>query len=446
MYKGRMSGLYKSQGRSLGRRHRWLSPLRLLSITLAVQILCLLLWGLTWPGQTPVELSFIVPQDEVHPWQNVIADFEVEHPDIRITLVTDPEATYTTDQREAIYTADFQAEVAQYDLVYMDIVWIPKFAAQLINLMPLIERDGLDISDFLSTELTAGRRGDGLYRLPMRADLGVLYYRQDLLGQAGFSVPSTLAELAQVVTALKQQFSAVDFGYLWQGRSYEGLVTTFVEVMHSFGATWIDPANQQVGLDTAAAMQAAELLRDLLQQGISPPIVTDYTEQSSLEAFQQGQAVFLRGWPYFWTELKAQGWEDRVAIAPPFSFTPTPGVGCRGGWGFGIPRNAAHPDEAWEVIKYFTSEAAQAKFVSVSGFLPSRRSLFQNPDIVAQHPIMPQMLDYLEQSSVFRPSLKQYDAASEILQTALGKILRGQQSVEAAMQQAQRETEALIES
>ncbi|NER82476.1 MAG: ABC transporter substrate-binding protein [Leptolyngbya sp. SIO1D8] len=441
-----MSRLSSFKGRARIHRTRWFSPLRLLTVALVVQISCLLLWGVTWPRQTAIALSFVVPQDELRPWQTVIADFETIHPDIRINLVTDPETTYTTDQREAIYTADFQTDVAQYDLVYMDIVWTPKFASQLVDLMPLIERDGVDISDFLSSELAISRRGDSLYRLPMRADLGVLYYRKDLLNQAGLKLPSTLAELTQAVTVLRQQAPDVDFGYLWQGRSYEGLVANFVEIMSSFGATWIDPQTKVVGLDDPATLRAAKLLRDLLQREISPPIVTDYTEQSSLETFQQGQAVFLRGWPYFWTDLKAGGWEDQVGIALPFSFTSEPGVGCRGGWGFGIPQNTAHPDEAWQAIQYFTSEAAQAKFVLASGFLPSRRSLFQNPEIVAQHPLMPQMLDYLEQSSVFRPSLKQYEAASEILQTTLGKILREQQSVEAAMRQAQLETEALIRS
>ncbi|MEM9002848.1 MAG: extracellular solute-binding protein [Cyanobacteria bacterium P01_F01_bin.86] len=431
--------------RSKKRRKFWLSPLRLLVILLAVQVVCLFLWGLTWPGQAPIDLSFVVPQDEVRPWQTVIADFEASHPHIRVHLVTDPERTYTTDQRKAIYTADFQTEVAQYDLVYMDIVWTPQFADRLVDLMSLVKRDQLDLSGFLPSELDVGVQGDSLYRLPMRSDIGVLYYRRDLLAQAGLTLPSTLAELDQVVRTLKQS-SGENLGYLWQGRSYEGLVSNAVEVMSGFNAIWIDPVSGDVGLDTPATMQAIQLLQGLIQQGISPLIVTDYTERSSLDAFKQGQAVFLRGWPYFWTDMEQQGWQDKVAIALPFSFTTNPGKGCRGGWGFGIPQNATHPEEAWEAIKYFTSEIAQEQFVLASGFLPSRRSLFQNPEIAAKYPQMPQMLEFLEQSSVFRPSLSQYDAASEILQTALGEILRGQRSVQAAMQQAQKETEALVNS
>ncbi|MEO0351350.1 MAG: ABC transporter substrate-binding protein [Cyanobacteria bacterium P01_A01_bin.15] len=424
--------------RSKGRKKRWLEPLKLL---LAVQVLCLLLWGLTWPKPPPMMLSFVVPQDEVRPWQTVVTSFEKSHPNIRISLVSDPITGYTTDQRKAIYTADFQADTAQYDLVYMDVVWPLQFAERLRDLTPYLEKDGVDLSGFLTSEVVAGQLDGRLYRLPMRADIGLLYYRQDLLNQARMELPQTLRELAQVVNGLRP-----NTGYLWQGSRYEGLVANFVEVVDGFGGTWIEPTTGQVGLDTPATVAAAELLQQLIQQGISPDEVITYTEQDSLQRFMEGQTVFLRGWPYFWAELQRSDLAGKVAIAPPFSFSNGSGTGCRGGWGFGIPNNASHPDAAWEAIRYFTSAPAQKQFVLASGFLPSRSALFQDPDIVAQYPQMPQMLAYLEDASIFRPLIEQYGAASEILQTVLGDMLRGQQSAKAAMEQAQAETEALLQS
>ncbi len=410
-----------------------------------MQLLCLVLWGLTWQA-APVELSFVIPQDEALVWQGVIQRFEASHPHIRITPVTDPTETYTTDQREAIYTADFQADVPQHDLVYMDLVWTQQFVENLMDLNEL-EGRGSANTDFLETELALGRGdGTGVYRLPMRTDVGVLLYRQDLLEQAGLSLPKTLEELNQAIATLKQSTNA-DLGYLWQGRSYEGLVVNFVEVLNSFGGTWIEDQmgkDATVGLDQPEAIAAAALLRQLIQDKTSPPIVTDYTELSSLAAFEQGRAAFLRGWPAFWAVLQRQDWGEQVAIAPPFAFGPNPGRGCRGGWGFGIPKHAAHPEEAWEAIQYLTSEAAQKQFVLDSGFLPSRRSLFTDPDIIAKYPFMPQMLEALDQASTMRPVTARYAAASDILQTALGKILRGQQSVEQAMAEAQTATEILM--
>ncbi|MGD1953433.1 MAG: extracellular solute-binding protein, partial [Leptolyngbyaceae cyanobacterium] len=381
---------------------------------------------MTWPKSSPIRLSFVIPQDEVQPWQTVVTGFEKAHPAIQINLVTDPETGYTTDQREAIYTADFQANIAQYDLVYMDIVWPLQFADRLQDLTPYIQQDELELSGFLPTEIAAGQSDGRLYRLPMRADVGVLYYRQDLLKQARMSLPTTLDELFQTVRNVRPET-----GYLWQGERYEGLVANFTEIMEGLGATWIDPAGN-VGLDTPTAIEAATLLKQLIQEEISPDEVITYTEQDGLQRFLEGQTLFLRGWPYFWEEIQRSELAGKVAIALPFSFSDTPGKGCRGGWGFGIAQNADHPDEAWEAIQYFTSEAAQKEFVLASGFLPSRSSLFQDPDIVAKYPQMPQMLDYLQNSSISRPFIKEYGAASENMQTALGDILSKKQSVEAA--------------
>ncbi|MEM9485057.1 MAG: ABC transporter substrate-binding protein [Cyanobacteria bacterium P01_F01_bin.116] len=420
-------------------RRRW-TQLKFLLLLLVVQGLCLLLWGLTWPQTPPVRLSFVIPQDEVRPWEIVVADFEKRHPNIQINLVTNRSTDYTTDQRKAIYTADFQANVAQYDLVYMDIVWPLQFANSLRDLTPYVEKDELDISGFLSSEISAGQLDRRLYRLPMRADVGLLFYRQDLLPKGDASLPNTLAELSQLVSTLKPSV-----GYLWQGRRYEGLVANFIEVLEGLGGTWIDPTTVQVGLDTPTAIQAATLMQQLIQRNISPDEVITYTEKDSLQRFMAGKTIFLRGWPYFWATLQQSALKGKVAIAPPFSFSDTPGRGCRGGWGFGIPKNSAHPDEAWEAIKYFTSPSAQKQFVLASGYLPSRTELFEDPDIVAKYPLMPQILEYLENASVFRPWLKEYGTASEILQTALADMLSGQQSATNAMRQAQTETEALLQ-
>lgn len=426
--------------RSKSLTRRWSKLLKLLILALVVQVVCLLLWGLTWPKPPPITLSFVVPQEEVQSWKTLAADFEQAHPTIRINLVsdTDTDTDFTTDGRKIIYEADFQSGVAKYDLVYMDIVWPLQFADSLRDLTPYIQKDGLDLSGFLPNEVKAGQLDGQLYRLPMRADVGVLYYRQDLLEQAGLSLPRTLAELSQTVDAIE---SAT--GYLWQGSRYEGLIANFVEVMEGMGATWIELPSRQVSLNSSDTVDAAEVLRQLIEQGISPNEVITYTEEDALNRFIQGQAVFLRGWPYFWVKLQQSELKDKVAIARPFSFSETPGAGCRGGWGFGIPKNSTHPEAAWEAIKYFTSETGQKRFVLESGFLPSRSNLFEDPEIKAAYPLMPQLLGYLK-TSTFRPSIKEYGAASEILQKALGEILSGQQSAKEAMAEAQKETEKLL--
>ena len=413
----------------------------LLSLTL---IATLLISYLTVACQQtiPIELSFLIPEEEMTAWETVIVDFEAGHPNIKIRADTSDISgiDYTTDQRKGRYLADLQAKTATHDLVYMDTVWTSQFIPYLKDINPWIKRDKLDTDDFLDYELSTGREEDGLYRIPMNVNMGILYYRKDILEDMNLSIPFTLEELRQSVSTAKQ-LSKIEFGYLWQGASYEGLIVNFLEVMHNFGGVWIDLDMKKIGLEDPESIQSAKLLRQLIEEDISPSSVTSHVERSSFEKFMEGKTLFLRSWPSFWSEIQRREWDDKVGITRPFSFTDIPGNGCLGGWGFGIPKSAKHPNEAWEAIKYFTSAEAQEKFILTYSFLPSRKSIYQSPKIASKYPFMPEMLNYLEKSSVLRPSLKKYDVVSEILQTALGSILNGEESAEVALRKAQSDTE-----
>lgn len=68
-----------------------------------------------------------------------------------------------------------------YDLVYLDIVWVQKFAAAnwLQPLNNFISED--ELKQFLKGDVEGGKYQDSLYRIPFRSDGGMLYYRTDLL-------------------------------------------------------------------------------------------------------------------------------------------------------------------------------------------------------------------------------------------------------------------------
>jgi multiple sugar transport system substrate-binding protein len=397
----------------------------------------------------PVSLSMVISEDKVEKaaWENLAKAFHEKHPNITIELA---HHSNSTNVRESIYRDDFDNANgrAKHDLVLMDVVWIEGFVNDLIDLMPLVKRDDLDIENFLTSEVEVGERGNKLYRIPMYPDIGVLYYRHDFLNKAKVPQPPTLGSLSKVVSKLKK-LPNLEIGYLWQGGPDEGLVANFVEMMNGFGAQWIDKDNQ-VRLSDDKTLEAAKAFKDLFKENISPDIVKGYDETRSLEAFLEGKTAFLRGWPGFWLQIRQDpDLQGKVRIARPFSFSGTPGVGCRGGWGLGISKKAAHPGEAWEAIKYFTSEAAQKQFVIDSGLLPSREALFKDANIIhtkERYLILPKVLEYLKEPPALRPAVKQYRKVSKILQNSLQDMLWGNSSVEEAMKKAQEETNKLLRS
>lgn len=409
---------------------------------LLVQLLGLTIWWVRWPQLNPTVLSFVVPLDEAAGWQRLIDEFEKQNTDVRLQLV---EGTYNTDQVKAIYAADLSGGNPQHDLVYMDVVWLPWFASEgwLQDLSDLLPSE--ELTAFLPSELAAGRYQETLYRLPFRADVGLLFYNRTLMEQLGVEPAQTFDQLVAQSQAVQAQ-GAAPWGYLWQGREYEGLVANFVEVLAGYEGFWIEPETGAVGLDQAAAIAATTFLADTIRQGISPQLVTSYSETESFNQFSQGQSLFMRNWPSFWQQVNQSdsSVQGQVGLAPVVAASGLAAQACRGGWGFGIAQNAAHPEAARRAIAFFTSAAEQKRFVLESGHLPSRSALYADPEIVARYPFFPEMLETLENHSIFRPQIPQYDEASRILQEHLWQALVGQATPQDAMEEAAKKTRKVL--
>ncbi|MBD2436962.1 ABC transporter substrate-binding protein [Nostoc sp. FACHB-110] len=393
-------------------------------------------------AQQPVTLNMLITAPDAQPWrQGLIRDFEADNPGIRLNLVEGPNAT---NLLEDLYTSSFILGESPYDLINMDVIWTSKFAAAGW-LLPLDDRiSQQELAAFSPKDVEGGKYQDKLYRIPMRSDAGVLYYREDLIKQAGLKPPQTFDDLMRISQTLQKK-DKINWGYVWQGRQYEGLVAMFAEVLDGFGGFWVKPDTLEVGLDRPETLKAIEFLRNTVSQGVSPPGVTTYQEEDTRRLFQSGQVAFLRSWPYAWPLAQAENSPIRgkVGIQPMVHAPGYTGAACLGGWGLGIAKSSRHPEEAWKAIQYFTSREAQRRFILSAGYVPSRRELFTDPEIVAKYPHYPHLLEVVD-NAVLRPPIAQYAQTSDILQRYLSAALSGRMNPEQAMQAAAAETRRLL--
>ncbi|MEG3933332.1 ABC transporter substrate-binding protein [Microcoleus sp. T3_B1] len=412
--------------------------LALFAATLAAVLLLFILPALT---QQPVVITMLMQGQDLVNWKPFVKEFEQKNPDIRINLIEGP---FDSNLIENLYTSAFLLGESPYDIINMDIVWVPKFAAAgwVSDLTDRIPPEQL--SKFIQGNVEGGRYRGKLYRIPHASDAGMLYYRKDILEQAKIPAPKTFEEMVKISQNLQKQGKAT-WGYLWQGKQYEGVSAMFVEVLSGFGGFWANPQTFEVGLDKPEAIKAVEFLKNTIASGISPPGVTTYGEEETRLLFQNGKALFLRNWPYVWKLANAEGSNVRgkIAIEPMLSSTGKTGGSCLGGWGWGIAKTSKHPEQAWKAIKYLTSEETQRKFIIQTGLVPSYKSLFTNKEIVAKYPHYPQLLKVVERSAL-RPPLAQYAQASDILQRYLSSAFTGRMSAEQAMKAAASETRNLL--
>lgn len=424
---------------------RWRS-LRLFPTAIALLLAVAIGWMGAGAGRSPaaadpqpIVLRALLPAPFREAMQPAIALFEAEHPEIQLELVAGPNDTSLVSD---LYTTAFLLGNAPYDLVFLDVTWLPKFVAAgwLLDLSDRISPETQ--AEFLPATLRGSFDGDRLYRLPLNAAVGLLYYRQDLMPEP----PQTFAELV----ARSQQLQAegkVDWGYVWQGKQYEGLVCNFLEVLAGKGGYWIDPQSGAVGLDQPEAIAAAEWLRSTITSGITPAGVSNFQENEALKLFETGQSAFMRNWPYAEMllerpESKVQG---KVGITAMVHAPDQNSAATQGTWGVAIASQTPHPEAALMALLALTGTEAQRLISLGSNYIPTRAALYQDPELLAQYPFYAELQPILE-SAVLRAPLAAYDPLSDILQRHLSAVISGQMPAAIALQQAARESRQLLTS
>ncbi len=426
--------------RRLKRLIKKLGILRVLGI-LILWFLIFQFWILPALTQQPVVITMMSQGQDLANWRPFLQEFQAKNPDIRLNVVEGP---FDTNLQENLLTSAFLLGDSPYDILYLDIVWVPKFAAAGW-LRPLDDRmTPQQLSEMVENNIEGGRYEGKLYRIPTTSDAGVLYYRKDLLAQAGAKPPETFQDMVTLAQQLQGKQDNL-WGYLWQGKQYEGVAAMFVEVLEGFGGFWANPDTLEVGLDQPQAIKAVEFLRNTINQRLSPRGVVTFGEEETRLMFQNGQSVFLRNWPYVWKLANQEGSKvkGKIGIAPMLQGAGQRGGSCLGGWGLGISTTTKHPEEAWRVIQYMTSRETMRRFVLETGLISSYKSLFTDPEIVTKYPHFPPLLEAVQQS-VLRPPVAQYAQASDILQRYLSAAFTGAISPEEAMQAAARETRNLL--
>src|ERR1700694_1942212 len=123
-----------------------------------------------------------------------------------------------------IYDNTLRARSGSIDVMSIDVVYPAEFASNGWT-VPLDSRwPASDRANYLPGPVKSCTYNGQVVAAPLRTDLGVLYYRTDIISTA----PNTWNDL---VSMAKRHASKTKYGYVWQGSQYEGLVCDFSEVL-----------------------------------------------------------------------------------------------------------------------------------------------------------------------------------------------------------------------
>ena len=364
------------------------------------------------------------------------------NPGIRVELQRTPD---DASQRHQLYVQWLNARVGNPSILQLDVVWTPEFAAAGW-VLPL---DGYSPgkTDFFPATITANTWAGKLYALPWFADVGLLYRRTDLVPRE----PGTLEEVVSEARTAMARRGGPRYGIVLQAARYEGLITGFVEYLGAFGGRIIDDRGEVV-VNRPEAVRALEFMRDeLYGSKVAPLDALTWHEEEARFAFQNGNAVFMRNWPY---PVAAMSDTAQSKVAGKFAVSPIPASGnapgghstaALGGAQLAINAYTEFPDAAYKLIAYLTAPEQMLERARAVGQYPTRPALYEDARLKGALAIPLDNARRAIESATPRPVTPIYTELSEILQIELHRALVRQAEPREALDAAAAKINALIE-
>lgn len=326
---------------------------------------------------SPDVKAIVAKQIEAYNKQN--ADGEVT------TRITPADTGQAFDQ----FRTQFQAGDADIDVIMGDIIWPPQFASNgwISDLSEQFTT--ADQEAFIPGVITGNTYEDQIYGVPWFTDAGFLYYRSDLLEDAGFSEPpQTWDELKEMASKV-QKDAGTENGFVFTGAQYEGGTVLGLEFIRTSGGDVLD--GDTVIVDSPEAIAGLANQQSLVAEGIAPEAVANFKEDEASGAFLRGDSVFMRMWPYAYDFLGDKELSsitaDQVELTQlPVASEDLPRVNVGGGFNFFINADAGDQEAAYALIEYLTAPEQQKQLAIEGAYLPTLNDLYDDPEIIKAVP------------------------------------------------------------
>ncbi|MCB5177050.1 ABC transporter substrate-binding protein [Microvirga lenta] len=347
-------------------------------------------------------------------------------------------------ERLALYQQLLAAGAGDIDVFQIDVVWTGILGEHFQDLTP--KTQGV-LEQHLPAMVDISRVDGKIVAMPWFADAGLLYYRQDLLEKYNRKVPQTWAELtetARIIQEGERKAGNNDFwGYVWQGRAYEGLTTNALEWIASNNGGTIVNATGEVTIENPNAAEALKTAAGWVGT-ITPEGVLNYTEEESRGVFQAGNAAFMRNWPYAWA--LAQGDDStikgKVGVAPlPKGGADGRHAGTLGGQLLAVSKYSKNAEAATDLVMYLTNRDEQKRRAVEGSFNPTILTLYEDADVTKASPFIGNLRDVFA-NAVTRPSGvtgDNYNKVSTEFFNAVHQVLSKRSEPEQALQRLDRD-------
>jgi len=342
---------------------------------------------------------------------------EINKGKIEVIAIDLPYKIFTTNKRKELITKNLRNSSSRIDIYAIDVVWGERFikwAEPLNSYFSTKEIDSIfdEAKNYCYFDST-------LYSIPFFVDIGVLYYRDDLLKEMDnyenlikkISSGISWEELVNIKTPKSK------YKYLFQADNYEGLMCNFLEIAGRNSFYNSNFEDLKFRKDTLS--ERLNFIRDLIyRQKFIPEEVIGFDENKTFSFALENDVPFFRGWPTGKRNIilnkKLIPKLKHLKFAPLPKFAGESPVSTIGGWNLIVSKNSKYKDESIAFIKFLLSKSSQKYIWENNGYLPVLKSFFTNSLYLNKYPEL-KLFKSLIESGVYRIKHPQYTRISDIL-------------------------------
>ncbi len=368
----------------------------------------------------------------------LIAEFERDHPGIRVDIQHIPWSA-AHEKLLTAFAADGLPDVCQ-----LGNTWIPEFAAlgTLEPLQPYVDASPVvEQADYFPGIWDTNVIDGELYGVPWYVDTRLLFYRKDILAQAGVDAPpTTWREWEAAMAAIKREVGPRRYAILLPVNEFEQLLSLALQQNDPLLREDSNRGNfRSAGFGRALAFYA-----NIFEQGWAP-LMSETQISNVWDEFFNGFYAFYLSGPWNIREFRkrvptelANQWGTMALPGP-----DGPGAGIAGGTSLVLFRGSRRKDAAWKLVEFLSRPDVQQRFHDLIGNLPPRRSTWQHTEL-ADDELARAFRDQLERVKP-TPKVLEWERIVQEMRLASERVVRGGEPQDEAMRRLDAQVDRILE-
>jgi multiple sugar transport system substrate-binding protein len=241
--------------------------------------------------------------------------------------------------------------------------------------------------------------------------------------------------------------SGTRYGFVFQGANNESGVCNGLEYIWTHGGEVLD--GDKVIIDSPESVVGLTTEQSMILDGVTPQAVASYTFGQADAVFLNGDVVFCRNWPYMYA---AVGYPEISKIKPeqvglsqlPVGEGHSQRAGCLGGWNMLLVGSSQMQDEAWEFVRFMTSQESEKMQTLSASTLPTLNTLYEDREILEKVPVVALSKEALQNARP-RPVSPYYSEMSRTMAEQFNRVLTGATSPGESVELLQSELQQIID-